>query len=292
MPGRDYHRERTLVGSGECYVALLKSDGTYEPERYLGDAPGATLTTETQTMEVQSSDGPTARNLLTVVISRSYTISLTLRDISPENLQLFTGGHLEDQAAISAPAMNESYLCVADRWIQLGQSSSVPGGVTALSHDPGDLTITTGDDEAAADGSGTDIKAPTAGKGERVRYELGPTDPTDPARRLLSGRLYIPRGSNLAGKWISVDYTPAAPAAKRVKGGATRSIDGSFRYLESADPPGKAKPVNYYARLCSFRGDGQDDLKSRENEQRLTLAVAVMEPGGGYPQLSIDGEAQ
>lgn len=273
MPARNYHRERTLVGSGECYVALLKSDGTYEPERYLGQTPGASLTTETQTLSVDSSDGPTSRNLLTVTISRSYSFGLTLGDISHENLQLFTGGDVEEQAAITAPAANESFLCAADRWLQLGQSSSVPGGVSRLASVE---AITTGDTEAQAEASSADIKAAA----DRVIYELA------------TGRIYIPRGSNLDGKWISVDYTPASPAAKRVRAGATKSIEGSFRYIESADPPGQAKPIDYYARLCSFRGDGQDDLKSREGPQRLTLAVAVMEPAGGYPQLSIDGEVQ
>ena len=273
MSARTHHKtERTLIGSGECFIALMGSDGSYESERYLGNTPGAGLTTETEEIEVQSSDGPVAETLHREVISRKYTFNLTLGDISHENLQLFTGGAVEDQTATTTVVTNEAYEVQADRWIFLGQSSSRPGGVGKVTVQ----TISTGGDESGATGSAADIKTDT----DRVVVDAD------------SGRLYIPRDSNLDGKWIAVDYTHATVATKRVKVGTAQAINGAFRYQESANPQGTAKPLNYYARLCSIRGDGEDALKSREGPQRLNLVVAVTKPAAGWPLLSIEGEAQ
>lgn len=283
MPGRTYHKENTLLGAGECYIALMDADGNYEGERYLGDSPGASMTVETEEVETDSSDGSVSRSLLRAVVSRKFSFSLQLGDTSPENLQLFTGGDLESPSQSTAAVTNESYTVQADRWIHLGQSSSHPGGVDTVASFQ---SITTGDTEADADGSSTDIKAAT----ERLVLEEVPN--SDPKE--YTGRIYIPRASNLAGKWISVNYTPKAlPAgAKRVKVDEVKALNGSFRYRETLNPQGTAKPRHYYARLCSLKGEGQVDLKSREATQRLGLTVDVMEPAGDYPLLSIDGEAQ
>lgn len=283
MPGRNYHkRERTLIGAGECYIALIDSDGNHGLERYLGQTPGASLTTETNEIEVESSDGAVAETILRHVVSRKYTFNLTLGDISHENLQLFTGGDVETQAADVAAETEETYEVEADRWIQLGQTSARPAG-----HRLGGsatVTIYSGDTEAVA----------IAGRGGAVAtvvYDEAP-DAGEIMVERSTGRLYIPRGSNFDGKWISVDYTPTTPETKQVKVGAAKALEGAFRYQETADPPGSAKPLHYYARRCSIRGEGQNDLKSREGPQRLSLVVAVTKPSGDYPLLSIEGVAQ
>lgn len=282
MPGRTQHKENTLLGAGECYIALFGADGTYEAERYLGDSPGASMSVETGEIDVDSSDGPAGKSLLRAVTYRKYTFSLTLGDISPENLQLFTGGTLEDQNRVVAAVTDETHKVQADRWVQLGQSSSMPDGNRL--GDTATVTIYSGDTKAVAI-AGSGGAAPT------VVYSGKPTAAEILVER-KTGRLYIPRGSNFDDKWVSVDYTPATPAAKRVKVRETKALNGAFRYVEHDDPQGVAKPRNYYARLCSIKGDGQNDLKSRERPQRLALMVGVMDPGGDYPLLSIDGEAQ
>lgn len=280
MPGRSQHKENTVIGSGECYIALMDADGNYGNERYLGDSPGASMNVETEEIEVDSSDGVVAETLVRHVTSRKYTFNLTLGDISHENIQLFTGGDVEEQAAITAPVTDEDYKVELDRWIQVGQSSSNPAGVSKMTS----VTVNKG---TQADPDTEGLVTPTA-----ANLVLEEAPESTATERVYTGRIFIPPGSNLSGKWISVDYTPASPVAKRVKVGVAKAIEGSFRYRESVDPPGTAKPRDYYARLCSIRGDGINDLKSREGPQRLSLVAAVMKPAGGYPLLSIDGEAQ
>ena len=282
MPGRTHHRtERTLVGSGECFIALMGADGTYEHERYLGQTPGASLSTETNEIEVESSDGPVAETLQRVVVSRKYTFSLTLGDISHENLQLFTGGDVEDQAAYNTAVMDEGrYEVVSDRWIQLGQTSSRPSGHRLASG--ATVTIAVADNEDGSGNPGTITAV----------YDDDVPEASEILIERATGRLYIPQDSTHAGKWIELDYTPTTPAAKRVKVGDAQAIEGAFRYQESENPQGTAKPLHYYARLCSIRGDGQDELKSREGPQRLSLVVAVTKPAAGWPLLSIEGVAQ
>lgn len=280
MPGRNYHKENTTIGSGECYIALLKSDGTYENERYLGDSPGASLTVETQDVAVDSSDGPTAEPLLRAVVSRSYTFNVQLGDISHENLQLFTGGDVEARTAANAAVTDEDHeIDATDRWIQLGEGSATPGGVLR--------PVTIAAIREATDASGSGAAVITTDK-TKVVIEMN----DDPTPR-PTGRLYIPRTNSLAKKWLSVDYTPSDVATdKRVKVGTAKAIDGAFRYQETENLPGVAKPRHYYARLCSIRGDGQNDLKSREGPQRIGLVLSVQKPAGGYPLVVIDGEPQ
>lgn len=284
MPGRTYHKENTLIGAGECYIALLGADGTYENERYLGDSPGASMSVETGEIDVDSSDGPAGKSLLRAVTSRKYSFSLTLGDISPENLQLFTGGTLEDQGADAVAETDEIHQLQEDRWIQLGQSKDLPGG-HKLAADATITTIKYWDSKA-------DAVTGTGGTDVPVAYSSADLTTAKVLVERKFGRMYVPRGSTLKGKWVSVDYTPATPAAKRVKVKETKALNGAFRYVEHDDPQGVAKPRNYYARLCSIKGDGQNDLKSREGPQRLALMVGVMDPGGDYPLLSIDGQAQ
>ena len=84
---REQHTNNVLIGAGEVYIKL---DGE-AAERYLGDAVSASLGLTTEEATVFSGSGPVAQELerVTRTVTRQFTV--TLHDMSPENLALFTG---------------------------------------------------------------------------------------------------------------------------------------------------------------------------------------------------------
>lgn len=262
----DNHTNNVLVGAGEFYLDLLDDAGNTTGERYLGNSVGGTLAVTTERITVQSGDGPVARNLVDAVRSITRTLTLTLNDISHDNLALFVGAQAVADVADAAVAVTDEALTVKPgRFYQLGVTAEKPSGLGAVSATPGHTVVT------SAEGNTT--------------FAAGADYRVDASR----GRIYIVPGGRIAdGTEIQVDYTPVEATRRQVKTGDLRDVRAAVRYLET---PTAGKGRNYYAALCSVAASGEVSLKSRDTEQQIGLTVSILEPQGGAAALVIDGEA-
>ncbi len=259
--------DNILIGSGEVYIDVLDDDDDPVGERYLGDAVGASLSVTTERVQVFSGTGPVARQLVNSVRSITRSLTLTLHDISPENLALFVGGKSVEDVADAATLVTDEALTVKKgRWYQLGVSTSKPTGVGAI-------------DATAAKTVVTDTES------SPNIYTAGTDYTVDPAR----GRLYIEPKSTIPDDGdIHVDYTPVAATRKQVKTGELKETRAAVRYIED---PVAGEGRNYYAPLCSVGASGEMGLMSRDTEQQIQLTAEILEPPGGKAALLIDGEA-
>ena len=123
----DKRTDNILVGAGEVYLDLHE-DGAPTGERYLGDAVGATLEIATEETTVFSGTGPVAVELARIARSVTRTVTLTLHDISLENLALFTVGKVRRLDA-AAPVAGEPAVLRPGRWHQLGGASRPAGAL-------------------------------------------------------------------------------------------------------------------------------------------------------------------
>ena len=289
----DKRSDNIVIGAGEVYLDLHEG-GASTGERYLGDAVGAALEITTEETTVFSGSGPVARELARIARSVTRTVTLTLHDLSLENLALFTVGEMRRLNA-AAPVSGEPAVLRPGRWHQLGGADR-PAGVLSLAS-PADkaaaiaaVTVSTTAQTPVTATQATAAGQFGAGAGEteqkgqyivdydRARiYWLPPDHP-----------LYAAKAGVADDTDVALDYTPDDGARDQVQG-ALRQVIGGFRYIEDA---AEGRGRNIYAPRCSIQpAGGLTLLDGRSSEQQIRLAVSMLEPGGGRPALYIDGQA-
>ena len=138
----DRHANNVVIGAGEFYIDLYDADDKLTGERYAGDTVAASLTVTTERATVFSGDGAVSTRLVDIARSISRTLTLTLHDISPDNLALFVAADAETASDTAAAVVDEEITVRRGRWYQLGVSAAKPGGVGAVSATPADTTVT------------------------------------------------------------------------------------------------------------------------------------------------------
>ena len=289
----DRRTDNIVIGAGEVYLDLHE-EGASTGERYLGDAVGAALEISTEETTVFSGSGPVATELARIARSVARTVTLTLHDISLENLALFSVGAVKRLDPAGA-AQGESAVFRPGRWHQLGGAAR-PAGVLGLARPA---------DQAAAIAAVTVASAapqPVAAVQaiEAGRFAQGATESGQAGQFIVDyerARLYwLPvdhplhedRAGIEAGAALTVDYTPDDEARPQVQGALTQVV-GAFRYIEDA---AEGRGRNIYAPRCSIQPAGPLTLlDGRSSEQQIRLAVSLLEPGSGRPALYIDGRA-
>lgn len=275
---------RYVLGTGRVYIALLQADGTTGGERYIGSSPGFALNVTSEQTEIFDDDGPIAEKVVQVVRQVAHSFSVQCKNVSPENMALFTGGAVTSQADAAtamvgdpdadppvADVQDKIVVTEKDRFYKLGvfpvatsapMRKAKPAGVRAVSPTPADTVVRVGGHAAAAKTAGTDYVV-------------------DPAH----GRIYIPAASTIAdGTTIYVTYTPVADTMPRVDFSDPKQVRAALRYIE--DSANKNVPAGnfgweMYAPLCTISPSGEMAVKSRENPQVIGLDVAIQEPTSG-----------
>ena len=212
-------------------------------------------------------DGANPSRLVDRVRALNRTFSLSLRDISADNLALFVGAPEPASITDSAVAVTDEELTVRPgRWYQLGVAADCPAGVGAVSDAAGGVTITDADN------------------GESYARDV------DFQLDAAHGRLHIARGGAIAAATtVRVTYTPVAGTRRQVRAGGPRDLRAALRNIEDSDI-GAGR--HYFAPLCAVSAGGEDlALKSRDSEQQIHLACDILDPGAGKAALLIDGEA-
>ena len=289
----DRRTDNIVIGAGEVYLDLHEA-GAPTGERYLGDAVGAALEITTEETTVFSGSGPVARELARIARSVSRTVTLTLHDISLENLALFTVGAVKHLAA-AGPVSGEPAVFRPGRWYQLGGEAR-PAGVLRLATPASKAAAINA--VTVASTAQTPVMAAQAIAAKRFGDGASETGQTgqyivDYARARIfwlpaDHALHAGKAGIQEGTALAIDYTPDDAARDQVQG-ALGQVIGAFRYIEdSAEGRGR----NIYAPRCSIQpAGGLTLLDGRSSEQQIRLAVSMLEPGGGQPALYIDGQA-
>lgn len=274
MPAKspiNLHTSQVLVGSGELYVALLDDDGNLPAgggERFIGDTTAFTLNVEEERTVVYSGDGPVATKLIDRVIRKNFSATVTVQDMSADNLALLLSGETTSAAAANAAAAKSVVgPLAADRWYPLGVDATHPLGVL-------DAAVTGVKKGAAKAGP---FNALAGGEGEGEGYEW------DARGRILAL-------APLAGQWLEVSYTTSqSPHAGAKTSAATKDLLAQVTYLEdSADAGGK----NILIPRCSIGASGDTAIKAdRSASQQITLTLGIQQPPGGGGQIYFDGKA-
>ena len=274
----EFHVNDIEIGSGELFVDLYDSEGELTGERYVGDAVSASLSSESERLQIFSGTGQIAQELVNKIRSISRTLTITLHDMSPDNLALFLSAtsDITSVAAANTKVTDEAITITnVDRWYQLGRTAANPRGV-------GKIVMTEFGIKAGAASSETAVTA-TTGTGVSLVHNW--------RLDLERGRIYI--GDTTNGNAIAdaasvlVTYTPAAEARKTIKTGDVAEVVAAVRYLEDT-ATGKGR--DYFAPKCTIAPSGEMALMSRESEQQLVLTCAIQDPGGDSAALYIDGE--
>lgn len=248
-----------VLGSGKCY---FNADGG---ERYLGDTPGFDITIATTEVTDDSSDTPVAQTDLEVTTKIMRTGTVTLKNISAENLALFLMGTAADLAQTTGAVVAEVHDAVKlDRYYQLGASNSNPSGVRGISL----VTVK------------NDVSPPTT-------YAAG----TDYTVDLVTGRLYIvPGGAILAGTNLRVDYTKATNTREQIVANSTEPVEGEFRFVAN-NITGANRDV--YGPRVRMKPNGKFVWKDRQTVQSATFDLSFLDTvdGSGKAALYVDGAA-
>ena len=261
-------KNNIIIGAGEFYLVDLDSDDNPIGERYLGDSIGGSLTITPETASVFSGDGEVAETLAQVITQITRTFSVTLHDMSPDNLALFTIGDVGKQSDKASKVTDGSLkIGKQGRWYPLGiDPDSAPAGVMQV--DKASFSIKGKADAAAA--ADTD-------------YLLDEDN----------ARIWVVSGSTKieANSTIKVTYTPVARETNQVLVDENKQIRAGLRYIETSAFPGGRAGNNYYAPLCNITPSGEAQFKSpgRNTEQQIQIAAEVLAPKSG-PSLVINGQ--
>ena len=274
------HKDNIVIGSGRLFIQLIDSDGNLvgKTERYMGDSPGMTIGGESTRQTIFASDGSDrSRRLVDRLRDVQRRLTLTLRDVSMDNLKLFLAG--EGPAdTYSVAVVDESFGSVkTGDWLQLGSQQATDadtkaqGGVAAVNKAP---------KPTAKDGNAAIPPADVVLADDDVHYDDSDKSGTQKLR------IFPANGRVLALADIAdlkISYTPVA--RKRVVS-ATESIEAAVRYVEDSD---LGKPRNVYCTRGRIGPNGDYTVKAAADggdgaAQSLPLAVEVLD------KLVIDGE--
>lgn len=253
---------KPLVSAGRAYFAPYVSDTFGRHERYLGNSQNLAINVASESVQLFSAENGLDALDDETLISITRAGSLTLANISLDNLALFYVGDISAVAQSGASVTDEAHDGVqTDRWYQLGVSSSRPQGVQGI-----ESVVVTNDT-----GSTT--------------YDV--TD--DYLVDADSGRIYIvPTGDISDDDDILVDYDKVASAWDVIDTSSLKQNVGEFRFIQNN---AKGANKNYYAPKCVLIPNGDAVLKSVGNVVYATLGFTLGFSNGpnGEAPLYIDG---
>lgn len=132
--------QQLMVPSARLYIDLINAAGQYTGERYLGETDSFTITIAGEKIEEFSMENGLKELVDTVLTGVTRTGSMTVKQVSRENLALFMAAVYGVQVQASGNVTDESLSVLPDRYFQLGRSDDNPSGVRDVSS----VTITAG----------------------------------------------------------------------------------------------------------------------------------------------------
>lgn len=229
-------------------------------ERYLGNTTEFNITTESTKLDHFNSDAGLRVKDKSVVLEVNRTGNIICDDISLDNLAAFFLGDVSTVTQTSSTGSTSAFAAVqADRYYQLGQTSTTPAGVK----DVASVVVTNTATPATTYVAGTDYT---------VNLELG--------------RIYIIAGGACVGQGITVTYNRNATTFERVAtSSSVASIEGALRFI-SENAEGVKRDIYFpYVKLAP---SGDFALKG-DDWQQLAFDIEILQKADGVAAMYIDG---
>lgn len=238
------------LGRGRLYFALFKPN-TRVPmgERYLGNSPEVSFTSESQKLEHFDSDKGVRLKDASVLLQMDYSGKFSLDDIQYENLAMLFLGEMKTTTATAQTIAAESHLAVQKGYsYQLGQSTTNPVGnrnvksVVVKDDKSTPTTYVAGTDYVVDDVLG------------RITILVGGT---------------IANGTNLLIAYSTDPYTLDGMISKG------ESVKGQLRFI--ADNPTGAN-IDYLLPYVEISPDGDYQLKG-DSWQTMNFTMSILKNG-------------
>jgi hypothetical protein len=254
-PGKEY-----AIGKGRLYFDQFAS-GTLagSGERYMGNTPEITLSTESEVLDHFDSDEGLNVKDESVTIENSMTFNLTTDNMDTKNVALWFGADISNTTVASPVTVTaEAHTVRRGMWYQLGVTEARPAGVRDISA----VTVT--------DDAGTPVTIAALGN-----YEVD----------LARGRIYIEPDAVaiIDGDGIRVTYTIDV-GVRSVMIAKGSEIRGALRYI-ATNPVGKKR--DYYLPYVKMTADGDFALKSEE-WMTMSFTCEVLKKDAATERLYID----
>lgn len=255
------HLNNYTVGRGKLFLARETSFDIFDQagEMYVGNSPGFTLNVESTALDHFSSDGGINELDASVTLSVNRSGSLTLDDISPENMAMFFLGQKIAVVQSAVAVVGEEIDGVLPGlFYQIGITSTNPQGVRGI----GSVVV-------------TNDATPTP-----TTYDVDDDYEIDP----VTGRIYVvPGGAILAGTNLRVNYTPVASTRDRIISGS-QPVKGRLRYVED-NPAGENR--TFLLPWMEISPNGDFDLKG-DTWRQMVFNLKPMKRGS-MAAIYIDG---
>lgn len=237
-------------------TALTRGDG----ERYLGNTPEFSTTSESEDLEHFSSEGGVRVKDDSVQLTLNRSAAFTCDNIDSENIALYFLGEASVVTQAAATGVVETFTAAKrGRFYQLGSTEARPAGVRNVKN------------VVVKKGAGFTTTVTATGN-----YEV------DEAR----GRIYIEAdAADIDGVDIQVTYDVDASTRDQVVS-KTQSIYGSLRFV--ADNP-KGENRDYFFPYVKLAPDGDYNLKGDEWQQ-MGFTVEVLKKAANVDAVYIDGQ--
>lgn len=257
------HTNNYTLGRGKVYLGRETTFDQFATvgERYVGNSPGFVLNIESTSLDHFNSDGGINELDASVTTQVNRSGTMTLDDISSDNLLLFFLGNKITISQAATAVTNEAINgVIKGLFYQLGATATNPQGVRGI----GSVVVT------------NDAGAP-------VTYTEGDDFEIDTE----TGRLYIvPDGAIASGTNLLVDYTPVASTRDRVISGSA-PVRGRLRYVED-NPAGQNR--TFLLPLIEISPNGDFDLKG-DSWRQLPFNLKALKRGS-MAAVYIDGVPQ
>lgn len=248
------------IGRYKAYFdRFLPETKTKTGERYLGNTPEISSSTESELLEHFDADGGIRVKDDQVILEINRTLTFTCDNIDDDNLALFFLAEKGTLTQTAAAAQETHYSrAVAGTFYQIGATAANPSGARGVS-----LVVVKDDLEAVTYVLNTDYTVDTA-----------------------LGRVYLlPGFTGLAAGGLSISATYAANSRPQIIPANSVTIDGALRLIAN-NPKGNQR--DYFHPYVQLTPNGDYSLKGDE-WQTLPFTCEVLKLNDLTAPLYIDG---
>lgn len=254
--------QNIVLGSGYVHFAPYDNAGDPQGRRYLGVTPGFTVTGNTERVEYWDPDAPIQERLEDVVTRVVRSASVTVDNVSEDNLALFLMGDAQEISQAGGPVTDERHTVEQGKWYQLGSGPNDFVG----SRDVSSVAVNT-------DPGGTPVEM-TAGTDYEVNLELA--------------LIYIIPGGGIAAssaEEIGVDYSEGAVTWDQVVTSNLGPKDGLL-YFRADNTRGANRDL--LIPKCTLTPNGDLAWKSRDTFMSMQFDVRISKRDGSE-QVYVNG---